>query len=56
VVEVFAECRPIGGIITFEINTNPTILDEGDLVNQLRRRVTESFLTSMSTMFADALR
>jgi hypothetical protein len=40
VAEVFAECgigridfasRPTGGIITFEINTNPTILDEGDL-------------------------
>ena len=67
VAQVFAECgidygridfasRPTGGIITFEINTNPAILDEGDLVNERRRWVTERFLAAMSTVFADALR
>jgi hypothetical protein len=67
VAEVFAECgidygridfasRPTGGIITFEINTNPVTLDEGDLVNERRRWVTETFLTAMSNAFAGALR
>ncbi|MFI7542403.1 hypothetical protein [Actinoplanes sp. NPDC049599] len=66
VAEVFAEAgidygridfaaRPTGGIITFEINTNPAILDEGDLVNERRRYVTRTFLTSMSAAFTAAL-
>jgi hypothetical protein len=48
--------RPAGGIITFEINTNPAILDAGDLVNERRRWVTETFLAAISTAFTDALR
>lgn len=67
VAEVFAEggidygridfaSRPTGGIITFEVNTNPAILDEGDLVNDRRRWVTDTFISVMSTVFEDALR
>jgi hypothetical protein len=47
--------RPNGGIITFEINTNPTILDTGDLVNDRRKRVTDAFLNRMTRHFCELL-
>ena len=40
--------NPAGGIATFEINTNPTVIDDGDLASTERQFVTDSFMDGMS--------